>query len=204
MGVTGLGLAFFVLSHMIGNLLIFVSPESYNMYGHNLISNPLIFVAEAGLLLMFFAHLINAFILKVKNKSARSQGYDVGTNGEKGISVASKTMIHTGIIIGVFAVLHLITFKFGTVYTVNYNGQEVRDLARLMVEIFQQPIYVAWYLFSLVMLGLHLTHGVASAFKSLGFNHPRYNSGIECISKAYGWIVALGFISQPLYIFFNN
>lgn len=204
MGVTGLGLAFFVLSHMAGNLLIFVSPEAYNMYGHNIVSNPLIYVAEAGLLIMFFAHLINAFVLKIRNKGARSQGYDQGVNGEKGIDFASKTMIHTGIVIGIFAVLHLITFKYGTVYTVTYDGEEIRDLARLMVEVFMQPGYVAWYVFSLICLGFHLSHGVASAIKTLGFNHPRYNDRIELISKAYGWIVAFGFISQPLYIFLNN
>lgn len=203
MGVTGLGLSLFVLMHMLGNLLILVSPEAYNMYGHKLVSNPFIYVAEAGLILMFFAHMINAFVLKAKNKGARTRAYATGLNGEKSIDVASKTMIHTGIVILIFAVLHLITFKYGNYYEVSYNGETVRDLAKLMYEVFQSPIYVLWYLFSLLMLGLHLSHGVASAIKTLGFNHPQYNDTIECIGKAFGWVVAFGFIVQPIYIFIN-
>lgn len=203
MGLTGLGLSLFVLTHMLGNLLMFVGPDAYNMYGHKLTSNPAIYLAEAGLLFFFFAHVINAVTLKLKNKSAREQSYATNINGEKAISVASKTMIHTGMIIGIFAVLHLITFKFGPVYTTTIDDEQVRDLYKLMVEVFRDPIYVAWYVFSMIMLGFHLSHGVASAIKTLGFNHPRYNCGIECASQIYGWVVALGFTVQPIYIFLN-
>ena len=59
------------------------------------------------------------------------------------------------------------------------------------------------FAFSLLMLGLHLSHGVASAIKTLGFNRPQYNDTIECIGKAFGWVVAFGFIVQPIYIFIN-
>ena len=66
-------------------------------------------------------------------------------------------------------ILHLITFKFGTLYTATYGDAEIRDLHRLVIEVFQSPIYVAWYILSLIALGVHLSHGVASAFKTLGF-----------------------------------
>ena len=202
LGIAGLGLSVFVLTHMLGNLLIFVSPEAYNQYGHALTSNPLIYAAEAGLLGIFVLHVINAIYLKFKAKFAREQSYDVTLNGEKAVSFASKTMIHTGMIILIFVVLHLITFKFGTLYTATYDGQEIRDLHRLVIEVFQSPFYVAWYILSLLALGVHLSHGVGSAFKTLGFNHPRYNPAIEKISIAYGVLIALGFISQPVYVFF--
>ena len=202
LGVAGLGLTLFVLVHMLGNLLIFKSPQAYNEYGHALTSNPLIYLAEAGLIAIFLLHVVHAIILKFVNKSAREQSYAAALNGEKGISFASKTMIHTGMVILIFVILHLITFKFGNYYSASYNGKEIRDLHRLVIEVFQSPVYVVWYLFSLLALGIHLSHGIASAFKTLGFNHPRYNPGIEKFGLGLGWFIALGFISQPVYVFF--
>ncbi|MCB0408346.1 MAG: cytochrome B subunit, partial [Bdellovibrionales bacterium] len=66
-GVTGLGLSFFVLMHMAGNLLILVSPQAYNMYGHAIVTNPLIYVAEAGLLGLFIIHVMKAVLVTIKN-----------------------------------------------------------------------------------------------------------------------------------------
>ncbi|MEC9283895.1 MAG: succinate dehydrogenase cytochrome b subunit [Bdellovibrionota bacterium] len=202
MGIAGLGLSVFVLTHMLGNLLIFKGPQAYNEYAHALVSNPAIYLAEAGLLGIFVLHAINAIGLKIRNSGARTRSYAQTVNGEKAVSFASKTMIHTGMVILIFTILHLITFKFGTLYTATYGDSEIRDLHRLVIEVFQSPIYVAWYILSLIALGVHLSHGVASAFKTLGFNHPRYNCGIETFSLIYGWIIALGFISQPVYVFF--
>lgn len=52
-GLTGLGLAVFVMIHMSGNLLMFVGPRAYNEYSHALTSSPLIYAAELGLVAFF-------------------------------------------------------------------------------------------------------------------------------------------------------
>lgn len=204
MGVTGLGLSIFVLSHMLGNLLIFVGPESYNTYAHNLVTNPLIYIAEAGLLGIFVAHVFMAITLNFKNKSARGSTYAFTPNGDKAASFASKTMIHQGIVILVFVILHLNTFKLGTIYDVNYGGVDMRDLHRLVIEVFQAPMYTVFYIVCLIILGFHLSHGLASAIQTLGFNHPKYTPCIEKISVLYGLVIAIGFISQPVYVYFFN
>ncbi len=201
-GLTGLGLSLFVLTHMLGNLLIYVGPQAYNEYGHALVSNPLIYVAEAGLILAFLAHLCLALMLQLENWKARPAKYAVSASGAKGTDLISQTMWAQGIIIFGFLILHLLTFKFGTVYMVDYGSGEIRDLFRLMVEVFQSPIYVGGYLFTLLILGFHLSHGLKSALQTMGLNHPKYDKLLTCVSKGYALAVAAGFSSQPIYMFF--
>lgn len=205
MGVTGLGLSLFVLVHMLGNLSMFIGPDAYNAYSYAIVSNkPLLFGAEAGLIVLFLTHIGFAIRLTLANRAARPARYAMATNGEKGVSLASKTMIHHGMVIFIFTVLHLATFKYGTHYETTVNGVEMRDLYRLMDETFESPGYVAWYVFALLALGFHLSHGVQSSFQSLGFNHPSYTPTIKRVSWAFAIIVAGGFISQPIYLLFFN
>lgn len=205
MAVTGLAWSLFVLSHMIGNMLIFVGPDAYNKYSHALISNPLIYVAEAGLVITLLIHVWDGIQLTIKNKWARPSKNAMPTNGPKAARFQSKWMIFHGTMILIFVILHLITFKYGPGlgegYVTTVDGVEMRDLHRLVMEVFQSPGYVVWYLLCLVLLGLHLSHGFYSSFASLGFYHPKYSPIINKLGYAYALIVALGFIAQPLYVF---
>lgn len=201
-GITGLGLSGFVLMHMAGNLLILVGPKAYNEYSHALISNPLIYLAEAGLLAMFLAHLAFASMLSISNLKARDFGYALRPSGDKGTSWLKRSLWAQGLLILVFTILHLISFKYGTHYTADYGHGEIRDLHKLVIEVFKQPGYVVWYVIALVVLLFHLSHGVASSLQTFGINHPRYNCGIKCASWIYAIVVGLGFIVQPLYVFF--
>lgn len=205
MGVCGGVWAGFVFVHMAGNMLIWVSPEAYNKYGHAIVSNkPLLWATEAILLSTILVHVVLGIILTIKNRSARKQKYALTPSGEKRSPLASRTMIFHGSILLFFIVYHLITFKYGTEYLVTYDGVEMRDLHKLIVEVFQNPLYIVGYIVSLLLLGWHLSHGVASLFQSLGWNHPKYTPAIKCLSWSYSVVVTAGFISQPLYVMFNS
>ncbi len=201
MGITGLIWAGFVLAHMAGNLLIFVSSDAYNAYGHALTSGNLIYVAETVLVLALITHVFCAISLTKNNREAKQSRYAVSAKGQKRVSLASRTMAVQGSLILAFVILHIITFKYGTYYETTVNGVVMRDLARLMVEVFQSPAYVVWYLVCLILLGFHLTHGVGSTFQSLGLMNGSYRDGLRKLSLTYGVVVALGFIAQPLYLF---
>lgn len=201
-GVAGILLSLFILSHMLGNMLILCNPEAYNKYGHALVSNPFIYFAELGLVTFFLVHMVLAVKLSFENRAAKGKTYAVSSKGDKGTSLVQKTMWHQGLIILTFVVLHLITFKYGSYYSATYDGVEMRDLHALVVEVFQQPLYVVWYLVALLILGLHIGHGLSSSIQTLGFNHPSYTPKIELIGLAYSVIVTVGFLSQPLYVFF--
>ncbi len=203
MGFTGLIWAGFVLTHMAANMLILVSPDLYNKYGHGLVTSGILIPAEIVLVSALVIHVVMAIWLTMENRAARgSQRYAVCAKGEKGGNLASRTMAIQGSVILAFIILHLITFKYGAHYETTVNGVVMRDLHRLVIEVFQQPGYVAWYVISLILLGFHLRHGVGSIFQSFGFKNDFYAPKIKALSIAYAVIVALGFLSQPIYVFF--
>ena len=73
--LTGLGLGVFLIAHLAGNLLFLAGPDAFNEYSHKLISNPLIYLAEAGLLVIFLLHLLKAVGGFMANQAARPQAY---------------------------------------------------------------------------------------------------------------------------------
>ncbi|MDX9731961.1 MAG: succinate dehydrogenase cytochrome b subunit [Bdellovibrionales bacterium] len=202
MAVTGIAWSLFVLSHMAANLLILFDAEAYNKYSHALISNPAIYIAEAGLVLMILVHIVNGIKLTIENKAARPQKYAMVPSGEKAPRFQSKWMVYHGTLLAIFLVWHLVTFKFGTYYAVTYDGVEMRDLHRLVLEVFQEPFYVVFYLLCMVAVGFHLSHGFYSSFASLGLYHPRFSPMLSKFGVLYAVIVAAGFMSQPIYVFF--
>jgi succinate dehydrogenase / fumarate reductase cytochrome b subunit len=193
-----------VLMHMAGNLLILVGPETYNKYSYKIITNPLLYVAEAGLVLTLLIHIYYGITLTIENRRARQSLYAMPTNGEKAARPNSKFMIFHGSIILVFIILHLATFKYGAHYETTVDGVVMRDLYRLVLEVFSQPLYVVWYLVALVLVGLHLSHGFYSSFCSLGFYHPRYSSLLNKFGYFYAALVSAGFIVQPIFVFFHR
>lgn len=202
--ITGLIWSGFLLTHMAGNLLILVGADAYNKYGHAIITNPGLYPAEAFLAIAFLIHMGLAMKLTLENRKARPvKPAQSPTNCAKGASFASKTMILSGLLVFVFLVTHLKTFKYGPHYSTTVNGVEMRDLHKLIVEEFHEPEEVGWYVFSLIVLGLHLSHGISSLFQTFGLGSVR-----SCKIKKIGWLftglVILGFLSQPLFIFFQR
>jgi succinate dehydrogenase / fumarate reductase cytochrome b subunit len=204
MALTGFGLVGFTLSHLLGNLLIFLGPDAFNFYAYKLTSNPLIYVAEAGLLGMFLLHICLAVILKLQNMAARPHGYYVKNRTGRGETIASATMPYTGLILLVFIIIHLLNFKFGSNYPTTVDGVQMRDLYRTVVEYFANPLYVVWYVFAMLALGLHTSHGFQSMFQSWGINHSKYTPIIQAASLAYGVVVAFGFSALAIFCHFQN
>ena len=68
MGLTGLGLALFVLFHMLGNLLIFAGAETYNLYAHKLSGEWIILFEWAPGFYVFGSYLFSGFFNGEKQK----------------------------------------------------------------------------------------------------------------------------------------
>lgn len=204
MGVTGLALALFLVVHVAGNLTLLVSPELFNQYAYMLTSNKaLLYTAEAGLIAMFGAHIYAAITLSRRNKKARSVRYAVKSNSNRSRrSWLSSNMAITGTFLLVFLVFHLMNFKFGEYIPTVQNGTEMRDLAALVIADFSQPLKVAFYSIAMLVMTMHLLHGVRSAFSTLGAEHPRISKIIALGSKGLVVAVGLGFLIIPLWIYF--
>ena len=200
MGLTGVALFAYMVLHLAGNALIFAGQEIFNEYSHTLISNPLIVPIEIGLLLIFLVHIYKAVTMWVKNRAARPVAYlkkePAGHTSRK--SFASSTMIWTGLLIVLFVIVHVKQFKFGSFYQV--TGSDVRDLARTEIEVFQNPLWVVFYVAGPLLVGLHLRHGFASAFQSLGLDHPVYTRRLTVLGILLALLIGVGLAIIPVWV----
>ena len=142
-----------------------------------------------------------AILLTRQNRVARGAQYAVSANGEKAVSWGSRYMAAQGSAILAFIILHLITFKYGTYYETTVNGVVMRDMHRLVVEVFQSPAYVAWYFICLGLMVFHVSHGAASVFQSFGILERKLQGGIKKFAWVYAIVIVTGFLSQPVYVF---
>ena len=199
-GVTGILLFVYLIVHIAGNLMVFLGPETFNTYAHALITNPLVVPLEIGLLLVFLIHLFKAIKMTFGNQAARPAKYAkkelAGGASQKGL--ASSTMILTGLAILIFVPIHVWTFKYGTHYEFTAG---VRDLFRTEAENFSSPLTVGLYIIMMVLVGLHLWHGVPSSFQSLGLSGPKFTPLIRKIGKVSAVVIAGGFIVITLWVF---
>lgn len=203
--LTGLSLFGFLVAHLLGNLLAFRGPTAFNHYSHALISNPLILVAEGGLAALFALHVFKAVTNWASNRGARRVAYQrkTGAGHTSRKSISSTTMIVSGLVTFAFVVLHLRTFKFGPYYAAA-DEAGMRDIYRLLIEVFQSPVQVVFYVICMVVVLLHLRHGLSSALQSLGINHPRYNPVILTTGTILAVLIGVGFALIPVWAFFTG
>ena len=193
MALSGLMLYGFLVGHVSGNFLLLKGDggEAFNAYSDFLINHPLLIPIELGLVAVFLIHVWLAVVVSRENRQARPQGY-AKTESVGARSLASRTMIWTGLLILVFVVLHLKTFKYGD----RADG----TLFDLVIDTFHQPLYVAWYVVAMTVLGFHLCHALQSAFQTLGLS-ARQN--LRRASIVLCFAIASGFGVIPLFVFFD-
>jgi succinate dehydrogenase / fumarate reductase cytochrome b subunit len=200
-GVTGLALFLYLITHIAGNALIFLGPATFNQYAHTLTSNPLIPIIEIGLLLIFLMHVYKTVTMYLGNQQARPVSYAVKKRqgGPSRKSFASSTMIFSGLWLLIFIIIHVKGFKYGTEYEA---AGGVRDLYRTEMESFANPLTVGFYVLSMLVIGSHLWHGASSTFQSLGLDHPRWTPRILAFGKIMAVVIAGGFIVIALWAHF--
>jgi len=203
-GFTGLLLFAYLILHLAGNLFVFGGQDSFNHYAHMLVSNPLVLPAEIALAAFFVVHIYKAVTMWAANQRARPQGYEMkqwaGYKSRK--SVASTTMIWTGLVILVFVVIHLAQMKFGAWYQI--GDPPIRDLYRTEVEVFSSLPWVAVYVLCMVLVGFHLRHGISSAFQSLGADHPVYTKRLVILGTVLAILIGGGFAVIPIWVYLTR
>lgn len=197
MAVTGLALFGFLIAHLTGNFLLMKGPQAFNDYSaflHN--TGVLLLLAEAGLVVFFLVHVVSGLRVTLENKKARTAQYAVKkTAGEA--TVFSRTMSVGGLIILIFVPVHVWMFKFG-------DASAAGGLWGLVMQEFSKPMTVAWYVVAMLAIGMHLSHGIGSAFQTLGILKPTWRPKLKFAGLAVGWAIALGFASLPLWAFMQS
>lgn len=189
---TGLLLIGFLITHLAGNLLMLKGAQAFDGYAEYLERHPLLIPAEIGLAVLFLAHIVMGLRVSFENFRARPERYALSESAG-GRTWGSATMKYTGLMTLVFLCVHLYTFKFG--------HPEHTSLWEWVVFNFRRPWYMGFYLLAMITLGLHLSHGVKSAFQTFGVNHPKFTPMIETAGLLLAVGLAAGFGMLPVWSF---
>ena len=177
MAVSGLLLGGFMLIHLAENLLLFKGEAAYNGWVEMLLSNPVTPLLEIGLLFIFIAHIVTGAWVRVEDFLNAPGGYEA-RRWQGGRTIGSATMLYTAAAILFYLAYHMLTFRF-----VDHS----MGFYQMATGAFRSPAFVAIYVAGSAALALHLSHGMQSAFQTLGINHPKYTPLI----KAGGLLVAV-------------
>ncbi|MFL2613348.1 MAG: succinate dehydrogenase cytochrome b subunit [Flavobacteriaceae bacterium] len=204
MALSGLFLVLFLTQHFSINLLSIFSKSSFNEVSHFMGNNPIVqFILQPILILGVLFHFSMGFILELQNSGSRSVKY-ASYKGSANASWMSRNMIYSGIVILSFLGLHFYDFW---VPEMNYKYIEVLPLNpdryfEELVHKFESPVRVGIYVLSFVFLALHLLHGFASSFQSVGVNN-KYSKTIKYFTVAFSVVIPSGFIFIALFHHLN-
>jgi succinate dehydrogenase / fumarate reductase cytochrome b subunit len=177
MALTGQFMIFYVVAHVVGNYTLFGG--AINAYAEGLRHWPYIVILWSSRALLCLSVLLHAYygiVLKLENSQAKPRAYAV--TAYRSASFAGRTMIWSGLVIGLYLVFHLLHFTFQVIDpglgAVNHPDALGRpDVLAMVVKSFQQPGMVAVYFIGLLALGLHLYHGIESSIQTEGLNNER-------------------------------
>jgi succinate dehydrogenase / fumarate reductase cytochrome b subunit len=198
--LTGAMLVVFVIGHMLGNLQIYLGPNAINSYAETLKSMPgLLWAARLGLLAAFIVHIWGITKLTLDNHEARQTAY--AEKHSRKATLASRTMALSGLVLLAFVVYHLAHLTFGVIHPENFRLRDPlgrHDVYSMMVLGFREPLVTIPYLIAMGLLGMHLAHGAASIFQSMGWTRPRFFPLISAAGYILALIIVIGNISIPL------
>jgi len=205
MALSGLFLVFFLALHFTVNLTSVLSPDTFNNWSHFMGTNGLVQgLLQPILILGVVFHFVMGIILEVKNRKARTIKYS-SFRGAAGASWVSRNMLISGLVILAFLGLHFYDFWIPEVIH-KYFQTHPEDPTRYYVETihkFESPLRVGLYVLAFVLLAMHLWHGFASSFQSVGLNN-KYSKMLTGFSRVYAIVIPLGFIFIALYLHLNQ
>lgn len=202
MAVTGIVLFGYVILHLLGNLQIYSSnPQQINTYAaflHNPANALPLLIARLALLACVGAHILAAVQLWKQNSAARPVAY--ARKADPGGSYASRTMKWGGLIIAAFVIFHVLHLTVGAVPGLPQEEVAMHqpDVRANVIHGFQNAGVSAFYIVAMVLLCMHLYHGLWSIFQSLGLFHPRYTPAIKRAAAVVAILIAIGNISIPV------
>ncbi len=192
--VTGIFLFLFVVGHLLGNLQAFQGAAKFNGYAQFLqAAKGLLWTVRIVMLTALVLHATVGIQLYLRARSARPQPYRVPLANP--VTVASKTMIWSGLLTLAFVVYHLLDLTIGAAFV--HAGFSHNDAYLNLVATFHSVGKVVFYGISLIGLGLHLSHGLYSLWQSFGFRHPLWTPSIARAAVVLGVVLALGYLFIP-------
>jgi succinate dehydrogenase / fumarate reductase cytochrome b subunit len=202
MAITGLMLVGYVIAHLLGNLQIYSSNhQQINAYAgflHNPNNVVALWTARSILLLAVILHITASVQLFFQNRAARPVSYY--KKDDVPASYAARTMVWSGPIVAAFVIFHVLHLTVGAVLpTRDIAGNAATpDVRYNVISGFSNYAVSGCYIFAMILLCMHLYHGMWSMCQSLGISHPRYTRGLKKLSAILAILIAIGNCSIPI------
>ena len=200
MAGSGAILAAFVLAHMLGNLQLYLGADALNAYSvwlREVLHGAGLWIVRAVLLAALALHVWAAASLTAADRAARPVRYREFEPRES--TYASRTMRWSGVLLLAFVVYHLLDLTFGTVNPSFQSGNVFHNV----VASFRVAPVALLYVVAMLLLWLHLRHGMWSMLRTLGLGHPRYERMAQRFAAAFATVVVAGNVSFPLAVLFG-
>lgn len=202
--VTGAAMILFLIGHMLGNLLVFAGPETLNAYAKKLEDlGPLLLLARLGLLVAVVLHVVATIQLTLASRAARPDRYRMRATREA--SRSSRTMLWSGLTIFAFLIYHLMHFTWGVAN--DYQNPENKryflpsgehNVYNMVIDGFNWAPASLFYIAAMALLFMHLSHGFASVFQTLGLMTPKSRPAVELAGKGVAIALFAGNSLMPL------
>ncbi len=205
MALSGLFLVIFLTQHFVINSTAVIAPDTFNSWSHFMGTNPLVqFVLQPILILGVVFHFVMGFVLDYQNRKARPVNY-VSYKGSANATWMSRNMIISGAVVLAFLGLHFYDFWIPEMIHkyVETNPEDPTRYYAETVHKFESPVRVGLYVIAFVLLALHLWHGFASTFQSVGFNNS-YSKALSKFAKVWAVAIPVGFVIIAIYLHFNQ
>ncbi len=213
MALTGLFLCIFLVGHLAGNLQLIIgdqqaAQEQFNAYAKFMTSNPLVKILSYLTYASILFHAFRGLMLVRQNKLARPITYNASPKS-KTSHWTSRSMGVLGTLILVFIIIHMndfwkeMHFEMQPTYKLS-SGEMVKDLYSEVIEAFESPMYVLFYVLAMAAVGFHLWHGVKSAFQTLGLGQKKYVATIEKVSYGFALVIPFLFAIIPVIIYLKH
>jgi len=200
--VTGVILIVFIVGHLLGNLEIYLGQDHTNWYAEFLRSTgPLLWIVRIILLVAVIGHIVATVQLTVENRRAKPKKYAV--KAPQASTLASRTMIYSGLLVLCFVIYHLLHFTFQTTnpeFRTLTDAQGRHDVYHMVILGFRQPLISSFYILALFLLSMHLSHGFASVAQTLGINNRKVTGLISIGGQVFSWLIFMGYVSIPIMI----
>lgn len=207
-GIIGIG---FVISHMIGNLKVYLGAIEHNgeqaydidVYGEFLreLLVPILphgytlWILRLTLIGAVVLHIHAAYSLTILNRKARPVKYQSARDYQVA-NFASRSMRWTGIIVLLFLFWHLADFTWGWFNPGFERGAVYRNLDASLSRV---PVAIL-YVVANIALGIHLFHGTWSLFQSIGWNNPKFNQWRKGLAAGVATLIVVGNVSFPIMV----
>ncbi|MCQ9342698.1 succinate dehydrogenase cytochrome b subunit [Corynebacterium sp. 153RC1] len=212
MAITGLIFAGFVVFHMVGNLKIFLphyedGTHPIDHYAHWLQQDVLyplvphgwfVWIFRAVLLAAIILHVYGAFALTKRSQQSRGKFRRTDLVGGFN-SFTTKTMLVTGIVLLAFIIFHILDLTVGVAPAASDVFVHGEVYANMVASFSRWPVTI-FYVIAMLVLFLHLSHGIWLATSDLGITGKRWRAVLLFLSYLVPAVVLIGNISIPLAI----